>query len=263
MLHVVSAALLLALASGCAVADESSECPNWYHHPPGSHHCQCGPTLQGGVMCSDNQVYIRVDYIMAWDTATNQTLAALNHYGYYNYSNITSRVYTLMPSDSRDLNDTVCAPNNREGFLCEDCVPGYGPTAYSSKCMDFQKRSTFSVVARFLTLKVVPITVMFILLMIFRINVTQGPLFGYVLYCQALVITEGQINTFYLLLFHELHSYGWVLQASLFLSSFWAMDFSLLGGKYCISESLNNMNVLLLNFVSVLYTLFLVISTYI
>ena len=31
----------------------------------------------------------------------------------------------------------------------------------------------------------------------------------------------------------------------------------------CISESLNNMNVLLLNFVSVLYPLFLVISTYI
>ena len=263
MLYVASVALCLTLASGCAVADESSECPNWYHRPPGSHHCQCGPTLQGGIMCSDDGVYIRVDYIMAWDTATNQTLAALNHYGYYNYSKITNRVYTLMPSDSRDLNDTVCAPNNRVAFLCEDCVPGYGPTAYSSKCMDCQKRSTFSAVARFLTLKVVPITVMFILLMIFRINVTQGPLFGYVLYCQALVITEGQINTFYLLLLHELHSYGWVLQASLFLSSFWAMDFSLLGGKYCISESLNNMNVLLLNFVSVLYPLFLVISTYI
>ena len=95
---------------------------------------------------------------------------------------------------------------------------------------------------------VVGIIIMFILLMIFRINVTQGPLFGYVLYCQTLVIAEGQINTFYQLLLHELNSYGWVLQASLFLSSFWAMDFSLLGGNYCISESLNNMNVLLLNF---------------
>ena len=110
---------------------------------------------------------------------------------------------------------------------------------------------------------VVGIIIMFILLMIFRINVTQGPLFGYVLYCQTLVIAEGQINTFYQLLLHELNSYGWVLQASLFLSSFWAMDFSLLGGNYCISESLNNMNVLLLNFVSVLYPLFLGISTYI
>ena len=45
----------------CIVADESSECPNWYYCPPGSHHCQCGPALQGGIMCS---VYFRVDFIM-------------------------------------------------------------------------------------------------------------------------------------------------------------------------------------------------------
>ena len=62
-------------------------------------------------------------------------IAARNNYGYgyENYFIITSRVYTLMPNDSQDLNETVCAPNNREGFLCEDCVPGYGPTAYSPK----------------------------------------------------------------------------------------------------------------------------------
>ena len=263
LLHVASVAPLLALASGYAVADESSECPNWYHHPPGSHHCQCGPTLKGGIMCSDDGVYVRVDHIMTWDTATNQTVAAYSKYSYDNYSTITNRVYTLMPNDSQDLNDTVCAPNNREGFLCEDCIPGYGPTAYSPKCLNCREHSTLSAIALFLTLKLGPITVMFTLLMIFRINVTQGPLFGYVLYCQALVITSGQINTFYQLLLYELHSYGWVLQASLFLSSFWVMDFSLLGSNYCISESLNKMNVLFLNFISVLYTLFFVISTYI
>ena len=61
MLQVSSVALLLALASGSAIADESSECPNWYHRPPGSHHCQCGPTLKGGIMCSENGVYLHVE----------------------------------------------------------------------------------------------------------------------------------------------------------------------------------------------------------
>ena len=266
MRRAVSVALLLALyiASGCAVADESSECPNWYHHPPGSHHCQCGPALRVGIiMCSEDRVYLRLDYAMTWDTATNQTVAALNNYGYHNYSIITNRVYTLMPSDSQDLNEAVCAPNNRKGFLCEDCVPGYGPTPYSPKCMDCRKHSTLSAIARFLALKFSPITVMFILLMIFRINITQGPIFGYVLYCQALIITMTQIVTFYQLTLYELHSYSWVLRASLFLSGFWVTDFSLLGGNYCISKSLNYMDVLLLNFVSVLYPQLLVISTYI
>ena len=263
MLHVSFVALLLALASGCAVADEISECPNWYHRHPGSHHCQCGRTLKGGIMCSDNQVYIRVDYIMAWDTATYQTIAAIGNYGHHNYSTITNRVYTLMPNDSRDLNYTMCAPNNREGFLCEKCVPGYGRTAYSPKCMDCRKRSTFSAIARFLTLKLGPITVMFTLLIIFRINITQGPMFGYALFCQAHTIAIKQQIAFYELILHELHGYDWILQASLLLSSIWVADFSLLGGNYCISESLNNMDVLLLNFVSVLYLLLLVISTYI
>ena len=264
MLRAVPVALLLALASGYVIADESSECPNWYHRPPGSHHCQCGPALRVGIiMCSEDRVYLRVDYAMTWDTDTNQTIAALSNYGYHNYSIITNRVYTLMPSDSRDLNEAVCAPNNREGFLCEDCVPGYGPTAYSPKCMDCRKRSTLSAIAIFLTLKLTPITVMFILLMMFRVNITQGPIFGYVLYCQVHIITMTQIVTFYQLTLYELHSYSWVVQASLFLSSFWVTDFSMVGGNYCISESLNNMDVLLLNFVSVLYLLLLVISTYI
>ena len=82
LLHVTSAALLIALASGYVVADKSSECPNWYHRPPGSHHCQCGSTLKVGIMCSDDQVYLRIDYIMTWDTATNQMLAALSSNGY-------------------------------------------------------------------------------------------------------------------------------------------------------------------------------------
>ena len=262
MLLVSSVALLLALASGYILADESSECPNWYHHPPGSHHCQCGPTLKGGIMCSENGVYIRVDHIMTWDTARNQTIAALSNYGYGNYSTITHRVYTLIPSDSRDLNETMCAPNNREGFLCEDCVPGYGPTAYSPKCMDCKKHSTLSASAIFLTIKLFPITIMFILLLIFRVNITKGPLFGYVLYCQVQVIAKTRLIVFHKLFLLEAHGYGRVLQISEFLSSFWATDFSLLGSHYCISGSMNKMDVLLLNFVSVLYQLLLVILTF-
>ena len=182
-------------------------------------------------MCSDDVVYLRVDHIMTWDTATNQTVAALSNYGYDNYSTITHRVYTLMPSDSRDLNEAMCAPNNREGFLCENCVPGYGPTAYSPKCMDCTKLSTVSASAIFLTLKLFPITIMFILLIIFRVNITKGPLFGYVLYCQIHVVAMARMIVFHKLFLLEVHGYGWVLQISLFLSSFWATDFSLLGSR--------------------------------
>ena len=46
MLHVASVTLLLALAHGSALANEGSECPNWY----GSSHCQCGLALRCGII---------------------------------------------------------------------------------------------------------------------------------------------------------------------------------------------------------------------
>ena len=260
---MVCVPLLLALVSSYAVADPNSECSNWYYRPPGSSQCKCGQTLSGGIMCSEGEVYLRVDYTMTHDDATNQTVVAINHYGYNNYSTIKDRVYTLLPSDSRELNEMVCLPNNRKGFLCEDCIEGFGPTAYSPKCTNCPKRSSVVRVTLFLILRLLPITVMFLLLVVFRINLTQGPIFGYVIYCQAHTLSLRNMTTFYPLLLHKLNGYRRILDVSLIFSSFWVMDYSPLYGSSCISQSFNNLDVMLLNFVSVFYPLVLMLLTYI
>ena len=254
--------LLLALSSIFALADESSECSNWYYRPPGSNHCKCGQSLSGGVMCSEGEVYLRVDYTMTRDKDTNETVVALGVYGYDNYTTIKDRVYTLVPNDSQDLNEAICLPNNRMGFLCEDCIDDFGPTAYSPKCENCTKRSTAERVALLLTLKLLPITVMFFVLVIFQINITQGPTFGYAIYCQGYTRTVGSVMAFYELILHQHDSYRWIANTSLFLSAFWDMDYSPLFGSFCISQSLNSHDIILLNFISVLYPLVLMVLTY-
>jgi hypothetical protein len=107
--------LILALSSSYVVADESSECPNWYYHATGLDHCKCGQRLSGAVMCSEGEVYLRVDYTMTLDKDTNQTVVALGVYGYDNHTTIKERVYTLVPNDSQDLNETICFLNNSKG----------------------------------------------------------------------------------------------------------------------------------------------------
>ena len=198
--------LLLALCFVHVLADETSKCLNWYYRPPGSNHCKCGQSLSGGVMCSEGEVYLRVDYTMTRDKDTNKTIVALGVYGYDNYTTIKDRVYTLVPNVSQDLNEAICLPNNRDGFLCEDCIDGFGPTAYSPKCENCTKRSTAERVALFLTLKLLPITVMFFVLVIFRINFTQGPILGYIIYCQGQTITARLLMPFSNLLLHQLHT---------------------------------------------------------
>ena len=49
----------------------------------------------------------------------------------------------------------------------------------------------------------------------------------------------------------------------LFVSAFWDMNYAPLFGTTCISPSLNNIDVLLLNFVSALYPLLLVVFSYV
>ena len=218
--------------------------------------------LGGGITCCGDAVYIRVDYTMTLDPSTNQTVAALSIYGFDNYSAIVDRVYTALPNDSRNLNERMCTPNNRKGFLCEDCVDGFGPTAYSPKCTNCSELHFAARLAGFFAVKLVPITIMFVLLAVFRINVTYGPVFGYVIFCQATTSTARLLLTFNELFVHQLGDKRKFFNILHFLSAFWDMDYGALFGKSCISPSLKNIDVLFLNFVSVFYPFVLVALSY-
>ena len=216
-------------------------------------------------MCFDDEVYLRVDCTMTLDnenTVTHQVVVALNEYGYDNYSTLNERVYTLLPRNNQDLNEMLCEPNNRKGFLCEDCIHDYGPTLYSINCADCRNGSTARRVALFLALKLFPITIIFFLVLMLQLNVTQGYLFGYILFCQGHVLTARAAIAFYQLLLNENHSLRWVFDGSLFISSFWVMDYSPFLGPLCISPSLNSLNIHFLNYISVVYPLFLVLLSY-
>ena len=256
-------ALLLVLASSqwLVCAETASECPALWSHLK-SNHCECGMDLEGGIICSGQEVHLRVDYTMTVDPRNNEIVAALNDYGYDDPSALVDRVYTILPNGSHYLNETICAPNNRKGLLCQDCIEGFGPTAFISKCANCTKYSLVARLAAFMALKLIPITVMFGLLLIFQINLSHGPAFGYIIYCQAVMITIRLLSPFYELLLHQLNEKRNIVNLLLFLTAFWDMDYSPLFGTSCISSSFKNIDVLLLNYVSVFYPLILVALSY-
>ena len=99
--------------------------------------------------------------------------------------NNTDRLFSELPSDPDLLNDTMCGPYNRKGLLCGRCIDGYGPAVYSldMKCANCSKHA----ISVYLLLKFIPMTLFFIGIVIFRLNITAGPLLGYVMFCQAYV----------------------------------------------------------------------------
>ena len=262
--------LLVALTSICANANNSSTCPLWHNRMPGSDSCQCGNSIGGAVFCFDCQLYLRVDYAMVWDNKNNETVVAASRYIHHNYSAIRGdmRVYSLIPNNTTELqlNSLMCKMNNREGFLCEKCLPNYGPFPHYSECYKCGKRSLPSAVVLYLTMQFLPIAILFILIITFRINITAGPMLGYIFFCQAHILLVREVATLYHTLLAQVKDWSVIFYISFFLSVIWSLDFLQVPHviqPYCISHKLSDYDLLLLNFVSVLFPFFLVVLTYV
>ena len=143
--------------------------------------------------------------------------------------------------------------------MCTECVDGYAYPVYSYslacvECKDYEYNWLKYIAVAFL-----PLTVFYIIVILFRISVTSGAMNGYVLMCQLITtpmnvrlfntVTIG--NKFVLLLYVSFHG-------------IWNLDF--FRGFYtpfCLHPKLTTLQTLMLDYVIAVYPLILVIVTYI
>ena len=175
--------------------------------------------------------------------------------------NRTDRMHFELPCDPDKLNDMMCGPYNRKGLLCGRCIDGYGPPVYSYdlKCADCSKLSTGYAVTLYLLLDLIPVTLLFICMVIFRLNITSGPLFGYVLFHQLFMYT---VMWHYFIYDYISGSLKVLLHISVVLSEVWSMNpLKSVIPPFCISEKLTGIQVQTLSLVTVMYPVVLVIVT--
>ena len=179
--------------------------------------------------------------------------------------NRTDRMHFELPCDPEKLNDTMCGPFNRRGFLCGRCIDGYGAPVYSYdlKCADCFKLSTGYAVTLYLLLDLIPVTLFFICMVIFRLNITSGPLFGYVLFHQFFMSTLMQHYFVYdYMQIYISGSLKVLLHISVVLSEVWSMNpLKSVIPPFCISEKLTGIQVQLLSLARITYPLVLAITT--
>ena len=257
MTRMTSLSLLLvfsaAFASVLADKNTSDTCPIW--HYPHKEECMCGNNLNWAILCTRDQVYIRVNFgLSIWK---NQTVAAPARYVSFNYSTISHqlRMYVPIPkhlsSNQTELEHFMCSGNNRKEFLCHQCIQNHGPSAFSSKCYKCD-HSPASALALSLAIKLVPVFTTFILIATFRINITKGPMLGYIIYCQMFIVTAREVSQPYATILAYSNLYKPIFKVAQILASVWSLDFLQLSGlvpQFCISNRLSDLDVLLLNFV--------------
>ena len=122
------------------------------------------------------------------------------------------------------------------------------------------KINTGFAISLYLFLEFVPITLFFLCVVLFCLNITAGPLLGYVLFCQLYYTSAVQ---------HEIFIYDYVLSHVpiavwiLTLCGIWDLQFfKSVISPFCISK-LTGIDIQMLNLVTAIYPVLLVIITWI
>ena len=100
----------------------------------------------------------------------------------------------LLPNNITELNSYMCGPLNRKDYLCNKCIRGYGPPVISesASCVDMCYLCKDTWITKgfllYLAVKFIPLTLFYLLILIFQIRLTSAPKTCFIMYSQLVVL---------------------------------------------------------------------------
>ena len=188
----------------------------------------------------------------------------------WNDYNMTNPWYVTLPVSLTELNDYMCGPLNRKGVLCSECADGFGPsvTSYEYKCVNCT--NAWYHIPRFFLVQFVPSTILYIIILVFRISVVSPPMPSIFFCIQAFVLgfymtfnsgnphnhamlfTEDGLIRLDMKIIRIIHS---------FLNQLNVLRYAV--PPICLSTKLKQIHVYLFSYISVFYPILLIILTWV
>ena len=172
--------------------------------------------------------------------------------------------YIKLPDNISELNEYMCGPMNRKGFLCEECIDGFSisMTSIGFKCSNCT--DAWYGVPLHLVTELVPVTVFYLLIVIFQIHITSAPMTSFILYSQIIMFVLAIDRPPPLERIIPQYEKSFLLNLNLFLYGPWNLDLlrSVLP-PFCVISGLSFKYAAVLGYVSVLYPLFLIFLTWV
>ena len=242
-------------------------CPPWFAlDERSSTGCSCSNEV-GVIECGSDFPLLHFGFCMTYNSSSETTECGPCPYvGHYlNITFVEIIFYLQLPSNVSSLNEFMCGPLNREGPLCGKCKDGYGIALYSytlecSKCWGHG----YGWVLYFF-LELFPITVMYLLVVIFHIRATSSSLSALVFMSQIVVYTIRLNVPLHMYIENILTGFPYVaLKVLLVLCGIWSLDFfrSVIP-PFCVSSNIKTVHALALEYVVAFYPTFLILLTYV
>ena len=247
------------------------ECPPWFtlENTTGSlfPQCVCSTDNQPWIICNQRlqKSYLNPGYCAFQDPLTNGTMVTICPYVFPKQFFTNERI--PLPSKVSELNSFICGNLNREigSYLCGRCTNGTGPAIYyfGSKCVPCSAVN----ILYYLLLQYLPNTIMFLAIIVFRINITAAPMVHYVIFCNAIVLVfgffSGEYSNIMLRLEHKYSYIKYITKLILTMKALWTFDILLfLSPPLCICQHTQEIYKPFLNTLAALYPFLLLLITY-
>ena len=212
--------------------------------------------------CNDTlyQAYIHYGYWIGYDS--NETeyglLTAYCPYGFCFWEQEHSAQYLLPPNASREVLDAFVCGSYRTGILCGECRNG-SSAHYHSENLNCGNNDVCKVGwLLYILSELLPLTVIFVIVMIFNISFTSGATNGFIFFAQAMDSLQITADGF---IWFPYKVYVFT-KAHRFIYRLFNLDFfSTNALSFCLWEGATTLDVLAFKYVTVAYALLLVLVT--
>ena len=247
-------------------------CPPWFYFDWETQSCQCLAFY--AAECFNNKAYLFAGFCATLDTDTEILSLGLCPYHNFRLSKLDQYWYTQLPDNVSELNDYMCGPLNRKGRVCSECKDGYGLATTSVGFQYFECSKCAGVwygVPLFLLLEMFPLTVLYLVILLFQVNITSGSITCFIFFSQLSVIACDRVFGGNILNVSDIleniaaseHS-KWFFIFIVTIYDVWNLRFfrNVLP-SFCISSGLKPMHISLLEYISVFYPLCLIFLTWV
>ena len=250
------------------------KCPLWFYYNSSALHCQCLPYNQPYSMftCSGERAYFKTDYLLT--VHQNQTVVSaslLESFQFTHGHNETNIEHRFLPENISDLNDFMCGPLNRKGYLCDDCIDGFGPSVsvieHANKC--YRCTSNWHGVTLYLAIALVPVTLFYLTILFFQIRMTSAPMPCFIVCNQLISIvlshhTGTASDAVNQIMFTETGNLRAMTKLILALYGIFNLDFIRdVVPPFCVSSYLRYNHRAILGYMTAFYSLLLIVITWI
>ena len=224
--------------------------------------CKCGdkyPDIK--VKCSNVRLSVLRNYCVTVDEDANITFAGDCLRSIKYPKGQQSLLYHQLPQTSLELNDTMCKSLNRTGTLCGRCLPDHYPLVYSFNMTCIPCPHAHWNWFRYIMAAYLPLTLFYLVILFFRINVTSSYLFHVVYYCQGLA-TPSALRLFFNVLDTD-SIYSVLVLTKVFVSMFGILNLDFFRPFYSdLCLGIGILPTLALDYVIAVYPLFRMMITY-